>query len=148
MRLDDVIAALVARFTSAVSPTLVFDGPNDQAASSPAFVLVGSTGEDEDGATLDADWSPVGPGRWREEAGEVVCSAWAYSGGRDLPARRAIALGLATSCAESVHQDRSLGGILTGNGAQVSRFRYQPRQTTEGAVVRVVFTVSYRTLLT
>lgn len=83
------------------------------------------------------------------ESGEVVCSAWSYSGGTDLSARRLAALDLASTCAATVNGDRELGGLLVPPGlASAGEFRYQPRQTPEGAICRVVFTVAYSSLIT
>lgn len=143
MILDDVLQALVALFDAAVSVP-VHDGPVPQSVNSGEFVLVGSTGDDEDGAVVDIELSTLGPGDWFDESGEIVCSAWSWSGGTDLAARRAAALALASACASAVAADRTLGGLLEAPGlAQTQVFRYEPRQTSEGAICRIVFSVTY-----
>lgn len=149
MILHSVIAALVTRFNTAVTPT-AYDGPVPAAVNDPDYVLVGSTGEDgEDGATVDLELSDLGPGNWHSESGEVVCAAVSWSGGKDVDARRAVASQLAADCAASVHSDRTLGGLLDGDGlAQVSGFRYRAHQFAEGALVRVTFSVTYSHLNT
>lgn len=144
MILDDVILALVARFGTAVTAP-VYDGPVPAAVNKGDFVLVGSTGEDDDGGAVDLELSTLGPGTWLEEVGEVVCSCWSWSGGTDLPARRAAADALTAACVTAVATDRTLGGLLVAPGlAEVTAIRYQPRQTSEGAICRFTFSVLYR----
>lgn len=144
MILNAVVLALVDLFDTAVSAT-VYDGPVPTSVNESSFVLVGSTGDDDDGAFVETELSTLGDGTWIDEAGEVVCSAWSWSGGTDLAAHRVIAGGLAADCAAAVAADRTLGGLLVAPGlAQVSAFQYQPRQTTEGAICRFTFSVTYR----
>lgn len=144
MILDEVILALVALFDGAVAAP-VYDGPVPAAVNKGDFVLVGSTGEDDDGAVIEQELSEVGPGTWLNEVGEVVCSCWSWSGGTDLPARRAAAAALVTACADAVAADRTLGGLLKTPGlAEVSSIAYQPRQTSDGAICRFTFFVTYR----
>lgn len=148
MILNEVIARLVIIFDAA-TPWPVVDGPKPEAVNHREFVLVGSTGEDEDGGVIDRVSSDLGPGTWRDESGEVICSVWSWSGGNDLSQRRALALATTSTLIEAVEADPSLGGLLTAPQlAEVLDVRYQPRQTETGAIVRVVFTVSYRTLET
>lgn len=143
MILDDVIAALVAKFSTAVDVP-VHDGPVPTSVNSGEFVLVGSTGDDEDGAAVDLGLSSMGPGTWTDEAGEIVCSTWSWGGGTDLAVRRSAALGLAVACADALAADRTLGGLLQAPGlGEVRTFRYEPRQTKEGAICRIVFSVDY-----
>ena len=144
MILNAVLLALVSRFDGAVAAP-VYDGPVPAAVNNGDFVLVGSTGEDEDGAAVDLELSEMGPGTWLNETGEVVCSFWSWTGGTNLPARRAAASALATACAAAVAADRTLGGLLVAPGlAEVSTIRYQPRQTSDGAICRFTFSVLYR----
>lgn len=144
MILNSVILALVDLFDASVTAT-VYDGPVPSSVNKGEFVLVGSTGEDEDGAFVETELSTLGAGDWIEETGEVVCSAWSWSGGTDLTAKRVAAAALAADCAAAVAADRTLGGLLVAPGlAQVSAFQYQPRQTTDGAICRFTFSVTYR----
>lgn len=149
MILHDVIAALVTRFDAAVTPS-VYDGPVPPAVNKQDYVLVGSAGEDgEDGATVDLELSDLGPGNWHSETGDITCSAWSWSGGTDVSARRSTATQLAEDCAAAVHTDRTLGGLLDGDGlAQVGAFQYRAHQFAEGALVRVTFSVTYSHLNT
>lgn len=145
MILDDVILALKSRFDTALSVD-VYDGPYPPAVNKGDFVLVGSSGEDGiDGAAVDLTLSDLGPGDWLDEAGEVVCSSWSWSGHPDIPARRAAAAGNAVACVQAVREDRTLGGLLVAPGlAEVSVLTYEPRQTAEGAICRFTFSVTYR----
>lgn len=147
MILDSIIPYLVTMFDAAVASP-VFDGPKPVAVNHGEFVLVGSTGEEDDGARFEMAASDLGPGSWFDEFGEVVCSAWSWSGGTDIVARRAKALALASACVTAVHADRRLGGLCLEPGAVVSDLSYQPRQSDTGAIVRVVFSVTYKALNT
>lgn len=144
MILNEVIAALASRFTTAVTPTLVFDVPSPNVVNNDSFIVVGSDGEDDDGATVDLVPSDLGPGTWHDENGDVVCSAWAAHGGTDLAGTRDTAAQLAEACVAAVRADRTLGGLLEGAGrATVSALRYRSVQTPKGAFCRFTFTVSY-----
>ena len=149
MILHTVITTLTTTFNAAIVPT-VYDGPVPAAVNATDYGLVGSTGEDgEEGATADLTLSDLGPGTWHDEAGEVVCAFVSWSGSNDVVARRLAALNMASACADAVHADRTLGGLLTEPGlAQVSAFRYGAHQFKEGALVRVTFTVTYSHLNT
>jgi hypothetical protein len=144
MILDAVLLRLVALFTAAVTVP-VYDGPFPPAVNSPQFVLVGSTGEQgDDGASVEFELSELGPGTWHNETGQIICSAWAWDGGTDVPARRAEAEAAAMACIGAVWADRTLGGLLHGAGiAQATGIRYQPQQTDRGAICRFLWTVTY-----
>lgn len=155
----DVIAALVTTFdgitgfalpaTATAADAVVFDGPLPTESRPFRFVLVGSTGEDDDDFTTDDEVSAMGPGNWHEETGSVACSAWAWSGSGDIAALRAQALDLYEACRDAVAANRTLGGVLPVNGlAQVTAGRGRQVQTSNGPLCRVVFTVTYRTVQT
>jgi hypothetical protein len=148
MILNDVIAALDVLFTAAVDVP-VFDVPDPSVINNDRFIVIGSEGEDDDGATVDLTESTLGPGGWLDETGEVVCSVWAASGGTDLAARRNAAATLTEACVAAVRNDRELGGLLVGAGvAGVSSLRYRLVQTPQGAFCRFSFSVSYQNLNT
>ena len=147
MILNSVIPYLVTLFDGAVAAQ-VFDGPKPASVNNGAFILVGSTGEEDDGARVEMVSSTLGPGTWFDEFGEVTCSAWSWSGGTDVVARRTEALALAVACVNAVHDDRTLGGLLLMPGATTSDISYQPRQSDTGAIVRIIFSVSYQALNT
>lgn len=147
--LGQVITALVSTFTTANPTATVIDGPRPTSDRATSFILVGSTGDDDDDATTDDTLSALGPGTWHDENGEVFCSAWAWSGDTDIVTVRTSALGLYRACRDAVAADRTLGGALPLAGlAQVTRARLRQQQTSEGALVRVVFSVTYSTILT
>lgn len=147
MILGDVIARLVTLYGNAVT-SVVFDGPKPEAVNQPRYVLVGSDGEGDDGASADLEPSGTGPGSWWDERGEVVCSAWSHYGGRDVTTCRTQALADAEACLAAVHADRSLTGLLNTPGATTSGVTVSARQTSSGAIVRVTFTVAYTALVT
>ena len=149
MILPQVIEYLVTTFRT-VTAFPVFDGPVPAAANQPDAVLVGSAGDDDvDGIVVERPASDLGPGTWREEIGEILCSAWSWDGGDNMTARRSAAVAAAEACIAAVESDRSLGGLLTPPRlAEVLEVRYLPLQSPSGAIVRVIFTVTYRTLVT
>ena len=147
MILGDVISRLVTLYGAAVT-SVVFDGPKPEAVNQPRYVLVGSDGEGDDGASADLEPSLTGPGTWWDERGEIVCSAWSHEGGTDLVAVRSQALSDAEACLSAVHADRSLNGLLNTPGATTSGVSISARQMSSGALVRVTFTVAYQALVT
>ena len=147
MILGDVIARLVSLYGTAVTST-VYDGPKPESVNRDRWVLVASDGEADAGASADLVPSDTGPGTWWDEAGEVVCSTWAKSGGTNIVTRRTEALADAEACIEAVHGDRTLGGLLTTPGATTSALSVTAAQTQGGALVRVTFTVAYQALVT
>lgn len=147
MILGDVISRLVTLYDAAVT-SVVFDGPKPEAVNQPRYVLVGSDGEGDDGASADLEPSTTGPGTWWDERGEVTCSAWSHYGGTDLATCRSQALSDAEACLAAVHADRSLNGLLNTPGATTSGVTISARQMSSGALVRVTFTVAYQALVT
>ena len=148
MILEDVIAKLLELFAPAAGVD-VYDGPVPTAANKDRYVLVGSSAEDEDGATVTSELSNLGPGQWHDEAGQIVCSAWSSSGGTRMQDVRRDALELANRCVDAIYADRTLGGVLTPPGlAEVTDHRCLMRQMTSGALCRVTFTVTYSHLNT
>lgn len=146
MILNEVIARLLTLFRANTTFPVV-DGPVPAAANQSDLVLVGSAGEDEPGGIITRELSDLGPGGWRNEIGEVVCSVFSWRGGGDLPARRAAALDVARTLVDAVEADRTLGGLLRGPGVStVGEVIYEPRQTEQGPIVRVQFSVTYQHL--
>jgi hypothetical protein len=145
--LSEVIDRLVDIFDTALSVP-VYDGPVPTASNHAAFLAVGASGTDDEGATADLEPSTTGPGTWHDESGSVTCSAWAWSGGTDIAARRAEALTIAEGALAALWADRTLGGLLVTPGAVSSAVTYDARQTDSGPIVRVTFTVAYQALVT
>lgn len=146
--LNDVIVAVAAAFDAALAVP-VYDGPQVTAGSIASFVLVGSTGEDEDAATTDLDLSSMG-NLWDDESGDIACSAWAQSGGATIQSLRVTAATLVESCRDALTANPTLGGVLPpGWMARVQgRVALRQSQTSKGPVVRFTFNVTYSTLLT
>lgn len=144
---NQAIDYLGTLFATAVSVS-VYEG-QPTAVNDRQFVVVNSTGETgEDLTTVRLEPSTLGPGTWLDESGEVACSAWSWSGGTDMSARRAEALSLGASCVTAVQADRTLGGLLVGPDAVVSELRLEATQFKEGPLARVSFTVAYQALNT
>lgn len=146
MILHEVINRIGVLCTAAVSPVRVFDGPNPPAVNLQRFVVVGSEGEEGDAASVTLEPSTLGPGTWLDESGEIVCSAWSWSGGNadKLPTHRSEALTDAAACVAAIQADRTLGGLLIAPAAVAGGLRYQPVQFDSGPLVRVSFTVAYQ----
>lgn len=152
-RLWAVRAQLVTIFATITPPTAdfaVFDGPMSRTSPPKSFLLVGTDGgetgggdEREDGATAEQTLSPMA-NNWREESGEVVCAAWAWSGETDFVALRTTVKAIADAAETLIQGDRTLGGVLVKPAlAEVTALRLREVQTTNGAFVRGAFTVSY-----
>lgn len=147
MDLNSVLVGLHATLDAALAED-VYDGPTVTSGTEKVFVLVGSTGEDDDAATTDLSLSNLG-NRWDDESGEIVCSAWATSGSTDIPALRVTAAALVEACRDAVNASPRLGVLPTGYIARVAgRVALRQSQTSKGAAVRFTFTVTYSSLLT
>ena len=152
----DVQAELVSRFTAALPDVTVFDGPRIRGGTTPRqFLLVGSDGGDsgheslDDGLSAEQEPSDLGPGGWRDETGTITCSAWAWSGHSSIAASRAASRAILDTCETVITADPTLSGLLDGGGInQVARVSSNESQRAGGPVVRLVFTVTYRALIT
>lgn len=144
MILSTVISRLVTTFAAATDVPVYDTIPK---LHKGRFVVVGGSGTDEDGASVALEPSATGPGTWRDELGEVICSTWAHHGGIDIAARRDEALALAEACISAVHQDRTLGGALTVP-TTTSALSYGATREASGSLAWVTFTVTYAALLT
>lgn len=149
MIVNSVIAALITGFEGATPTAQVFDGPDASSLNKTAFVLVGSTGdEDEEAVLVERTPSPLAFD-WFDETGSIDCCAVAWSGGTDVAARRAASFELATQCVNWLRSNRYLGGVLASPyGAEASGLTLRQTQTEQGVLVRVLFTVAYRALIT
>ena len=151
--LRDVRSALVTLYTAkfAGTATKVFNGPRVRSAVPKQYLLVGVNGIDELEAGMRAVQNPSSlSGVWRDEAGEVDCTAVAWTGDTDMTTIRAAAEGIVDACEIALNADRSLGGLLTlkSNLAEVTRLDIREQRTDKGPFVEAVFTVSYTTTLT
>lgn len=155
-RLWDVQARLASIFTTAAPTAKVFSGPRSRSGSAPrTFVLVGSDGGETglestvDGLSATQQFSSLGPGTWRHETGEVICSAWAWSGNTTIDSARAALQALLTACEGAVDADPTLGDLLADpDVAEFTGHGITESQTSRGPFARVVFTIRYGALIT
>lgn len=150
----DVRAALFTVF-GGIADLDVFDGPMTRTTPPRQFLLVGTEGEfpassaSDDGASADQSASSLSGSNMWDETGEIVCAAWAWSGGTDFAPLRVAARGIVDAAEGLVMADRTLGGVLAPPGlAWFSGLRLREVQTTSGAFVRAAFTIAYQALVT
>jgi hypothetical protein len=147
MILNEVIAKLLTICDSATGSTRVYD--SWAADLSGDFVVVGSDGEDDDGASVEFAEAEMGPGGWVVEVGEVTVSTWAQSGDGDVAATRDASHALSESCVSAIRANRDLDGLIVGPGiCEVTGLRYRALLTDAGGFCRYTFTVRYQHLLT
>lgn len=118
----------------------VYDGPPVTGEDPPDFVTVGYVAGEDFGGSYEQT-PPAGP--WLiEETGtirsQIVCS----TGGVDLPAMRARAFALADAWQAWVTSDPTLG-VLNPSSTAALAVDVEPVQTTNGAVQRLVVTLTY-----
>lgn len=149
----DLCDALVDLFNEALDVP-VFDGPVSRTTLPKTYVFVGSdggdagTGEDAtDAMTADQEWADIGGGR-RLEVGEITCAVWAWSGSKSFPPVRSQVESVLDTIEATLKANRAMPGVLTGGTVGMSRVSIRQRHVEEGAVVRAVFTVGFRSLLT
>lgn len=155
--LFDVRDALLTQFTAALTgkDTTIFPGPRAAGANPKKYLLIGADGGDtgaeatDDGMSAEQGPSDLGPGTWRDEAGTVVCAAWAWTGNSTAAASEAAARDVFDTCTDALAADRSLAGLLTATGgARLSSVDVLEGRTKQGPYVRIVFGVSYGALIT
>lgn len=140
-----VISALVTTF-SAAKPTGVdvFDGPDVSALSSLECVVVGS----DDGVPGDyrsgrEDQVYANIGAVSKDArGQVACSVICQGGASEVPERRTRAQAILTTLENALRANIDLGGAALYTG--ISNIELRQQSTRDGAVVRIVFIVTYR----
>jgi hypothetical protein len=144
---DAVCLALTAMWTTALTGVQVADGPQVNSDPSIDWLFVGFNGDvpDEYNEGAIAQQSLMAFAKTKQEDGQVTCSVVSTSGDTDIPATRARAYGLVAAAEAALRADMTLGGLVMHSF--VSDHRYSPVQTTKGAKVRVVFTVTYQAQL-
>lgn len=151
----DVRGALVTILDAALDVP-VLDGPQSKKSLPKAYVLIGTDGGDtgsgengEDFGTVTQTLSDLGPGTWRDETGDVTCSAWAWTGSTSFAPLRVTVQAILDGVEASLRADPTLGGLLIPPGrAELGAIRLREDQTDNGARLRAVFSVAYRALLT
>jgi hypothetical protein len=147
----DVRSKLFTIFDAALAGTQVFDGPRPRSTAPKKYLVVGVNGIDEAEAGIRSTQVQSSlSGDWREEAGEIDCTAVAWDGGDDMTKIRADVESMVDICEAAVVADRTLGGILTLNHslAETTRVDVREQRTDKGPFVECVFTISYATVLT
>lgn len=149
--LRDVRSALASIYGTALPGVQVFEGPRNRSATPSRYLLVGVNGIDEFEAGMRSAQVPSslsGDG-WREEAGEIDCTAIAWTGGEDMTKIRLHVEAIVDACETAVNADRTLGGVLRLTGfAHVTGIDIREQRTDKGPFVEAVFTTSYTTVLT
>lgn len=150
--LRDVRSALYTLYDAALAdPVIVFNGPRPRSATPKQYLLVGVNGIDELEAGMRSNQVPSPlSGDWRDETGEVDCTAVAWTGEVDMTTIRSVVEGMVDTCESALNADRRLGGLLipANNVAHVTRLDVREQHTDNGPFVEAVLTVSYTTTLT
>lgn len=140
---EAVIAAFKAQ--SDLAGVRIFDGIEIDLSYPGDGIAVGHDGN------LDTD--EVYPGTIKQEYkqlgaiskfedGILNCFLFTSSGLADITARRERALAIFAGAEKAIRADVSLGGVVMYSGIENAQFIY--RQTTLGAGVGMVFTITYR----
>lgn len=157
-KLWSVRTALLSTFAAPVAAAggRLFDGQRKAGAVPKLYLVVGADGDDlfgDPGDTVDVlagtarqEWAREGPGDWRAEAGDVLCTIVAWSGGTDFAVLRTTAAALLTACELALRADPDLN-VLLGSGAELGEIRLWERRTAKGSGVGVVFAVTYQSIL-
>jgi hypothetical protein len=142
---DAVCLALAALWQADgdLSTVEVVDGPQANSEAANEWLFVGFDGDapDEGSEGLNATQDLMAFAKTKQETGEVTNAIVVRDGGTDIPSLRARAFQILSDAEDSLRTDMTLGGTVMQ--AYVSEHSYMPTQTTAGAKVRVVFTVTY-----
>ena len=144
---DAVCLALTAMWQAAAATTLaggkVVDGPQANSDPSPDWLFVGFDGAiDSGGFGVDAQQSLMAFAKVKAEDGSVTCAVSSFRGEPDVAAARARAYAVVAAAEDLLRNNMQLGGLVMH--AFVSAHQYYPSQTDDGALVRIVFTVTYK----
>lgn len=143
---DAVILALTAMWQAApaLEGVRVVDGPQANSEASPDWLFVGADGDapDEGNEAAVIEQSFMAFAKTKQEDGEVTCAVVSVRGDTDIPSARARAYAVVSAAEDALRTDLTLGALVMH--AFVSAHQYMPAQTTDGARVRVVFTVTYK----
>jgi hypothetical protein len=139
--------AVISKFkaSSDLTGVRIFDGIEIDYSYPGDAIAVGHDGN------MDTD--EVYPGTFRQEYkqlgaiskfedGTLKCFLWSSNGIADITARRERALAILAGAEKAVRADVSFGGVVMYSGIESSEFIY--RQTTLGAGVGIIFTITYR----
>lgn len=147
--LRDVRSALFDLYSEALGVE-VFNGPRPRSHTPKQYLLVGVNGLDELEAGMRSTQTPSTlSGDWRDETGEIDCTAVAWTGETNMDGIRAAAESMVDLCESALLADRHLGGLLPmgHNTAEHVRLDIREQHTDKGPFVEAVFTISYSTTL-
>lgn len=146
-----VRSGLLSLFTSAfaASDTEVIDGPRKRGQTPRQYLVVGNELGEEPHARSVQQPSALAGG-WRDELGEIDCTAVAWSGGDDLAALRLTVEGIVDACETAIAANPTLDGLLqpASNHLELTGLDIREARTDRGPFVEATFTVSYATVLT
>ena len=144
---DQVILALTAKWQAApaLADVQVVDGPQADSDASPDWLFVGHDGGVDENDAAVAQQNLMAFARTKGEDAEVRCAAISVRGDTDIPAARQRAYAIVSAAEDALRADMQLGSLVMH--AYVSGHTYVPVQTTAGAKVRVLFTVTYKAQL-
>ena len=152
-RFWDVRTALPGVFETAVAgldDVAVYDGPRAKGATKQRYIVVGAIVSPEgepagDGGAASHEWSTMGPGE-RQEVGTIPCTVIAWHGSTRFGELREAVAAIVDACETALVADPTLGGVLDDlHEADLTGVTVAETQTTKGAAVTAVFTVTYGT---
>lgn len=138
---DAVCLALTAKWQAALTGVSVADGPQVNSDPAPDWLFVGSDAADTGNLAAFGEQSLMAFTRVKKDNGQVTCAVVSVRGDDNITAARASANATLSAAEDALRADMTLGGLVMQ--AYVSTYQYTPSQTTAGAHVRIVFTVTY-----
>lgn len=160
--IDYLVAAAKASTLLGANPTApvsVFDGPQPPRLTQDlqSVLWIGADPANLGDVAADADqtWAWMDHARTRDEDGVIVCAAQHWSGDTTVKTHRdgaaAIVAGvellLRGDTLTGGPGDASMGGLVMWSGAS-GPYQWYPRQVAGGALMLVVFRITYRARLT
>ena len=139
-RTPAVIDALVTTMTAVLT---TYDGRPVTSDTPSEFAIVGGTDDpDDESATAEYEWAGLGA-KARNQRGDVTCCVVVQSGDTDdVKAKRDRAYVLLNSLETAITANPTLAAVTSGQCLVTSDTLIQ-RQSTSGAVARLVFTVTF-----
>ena len=133
------------RNASSLSSIRVFDGIEIDQSYPGNAIVVGTDGsmegDDVTAGSARQEYKQLGAIS-KFEYGTLTCALWAANGGTDLASLRTTAFTLLGDVETVIRNDVSFGGVVMFSGLESHQMTY--RQTTQGAAVVILFTVSYQ----
>lgn len=140
---DAVCLALTSLWQAALAGVEVVDGPQVDSEAANEWLFVGHDGGEPDAGNeaVTAEQDLMAFLKTKQETGEVTNAIVVRDGGTDIPLLRAVAYQVLSDAEDALRANMTLSGTVMH--AYVSNHQYMPAQTTAGAKVRLVFTVTY-----